>query len=137
MNDTSGIIRQEDTTIMLNLIPKPTLISESTGAFTISPQTRIFLQTDNKEVISIANLLSKAIQEIVGYEVLVSDSKSEDAGTIQLLLNEDGALGEEGYELSIVSDLVLLQANCPAGLFYGVQTLRQLIPTNHAAPLSL
>jgi hexosaminidase len=37
-------------------------------------------------------------------------------------------LGGEGYELEMAQDRVTLRANDPAGLFYGVQTIRQLLP---------
>jgi len=51
------------------------------------------------------------------------------AGTIELSLSGDaGRLGDEGYELRVLADRVLLKAANPAGLFYGCQTLRQLFP---------
>ncbi|MBA3646729.1 MAG: family 20 glycosylhydrolase [Gemmatimonadaceae bacterium] len=37
-------------------------------------------------------------------------------------------LGDEGYDLGIRSDGVTLRARTPAGLFHGVQTIRQLLP---------
>ena len=43
-------------------------------------------------------------------------------------VGSDPALGEEGYELTIAPDGVTITAAGPAGLFYGVQTLRQLLP---------
>jgi len=40
----------------------------------------------------------------------------------------DAQLGEEGYELTVTEDQVKLIAPNPAGLFRGVQTIRQLLP---------
>ncbi|MBY0435495.1 MAG: beta-N-acetylhexosaminidase, partial [Cyclobacteriaceae bacterium] len=40
----------------------------------------------------------------------------------------DPALGDEGYELSVTSQLVKLNANSATGVFRGLQTLRQLLP---------
>jgi hexosaminidase len=42
----------------------------------------------------------------------------------------DGAadFGEEGYELIVDTDGISLRAPRPAGLFRGVQTIRQLLP---------
>ena len=40
----------------------------------------------------------------------------------------DPGLGEEGYELTITPEMVTLTALQPAGLFRGVQTLRQMLP---------
>ena len=120
------------------MIPKPASFFKSSGSFTISPNTKILPQKDNHEVMSIANLLSSYLQEISGEEALVSDDNSAQAsGNIQLILNGDPDLGEEDYELSITTDSILLRAVCPAGLFYGVQTLRQLLPVHPSATLSL
>jgi hexosaminidase len=120
------------------LIPKPTSFFQSSGAFAISRGTKILSQKDHPEISSIANLLSAYLQEICGDEVLVSDGNPDQGtGHIELTLNEDPGLGEEGYELSIRTDSILLRARCPAGLFYGVQTLRQLLPVDPSASVSL
>ncbi|MBE0666508.1 MAG: family 20 glycosylhydrolase, partial [Bacteroidales bacterium] len=42
----------------------------------------------------------------------------------------DASLGDEGYSLTITKKLVTLAANKPAGLFNGIQTLRQLLPAS-------
>ena len=120
------------------LIPKPTSIFPSAGNFIISANTKILPQKDNHEVRSIANLLSAYLQEVSGYEILISDANAtQNEGNIQLTLNGDASLGKEGYELSITTDSILLSANCPAGLFYGIQTLRQFLPTDSSATVSL
>ena len=120
------------------LIPKPTSFFQSTGNFIISSDTKIFLQKENSEVVSIAKLLSIALREASRCEIEISDASSaQEAGNIQLTLNGEASLGEEGYELSINTDSILLNATCPAGLFYAIQTLRQLIPTAHAGSIDL
>jgi hexosaminidase len=49
--------------------------------------------------------------------------------TIQLSLDPaKTSLGQEGYELIVARDRVTLVAAAPNGLFYGVQTIRQLLP---------
>jgi len=48
-------------------------------------------------------------------------------GDIVLRLAPDPGLGREGYQLRI-ADRVLISASAAAGLFYGAQTLRQLLP---------
>lgn len=46
----------------------------------------------------------------------------------QLLTSTNSALGTEGYSLQVTAKGVLIQANQAAGLFYGIQTLFQLLP---------
>ena len=43
-------------------------------------------------------------------------------------MDGDPALGDEGYELIVTEDKITLCACQPAGLFRGIQTLRQLLP---------
>lgn len=123
---------------MHNIIPQPTLICFTAGNFTISPQTKIYIQKENSEIKSIGSLLAESLKQATGYEhILEERNPDEDEGDIQLTLNGDPAFGEEGYELCITSGSILLSANCPAGLFYGVQTLRQLLPIQPAESVNL
>ena len=123
---------------MHNLIPKPTSIFEYEGTFVISSNTIIFSQRDNPETVFIANLLSTSLGEVSGYEVpVVEQSSNPGQGNIYLSLNSEKSLGEEGYELSITTDSIRLKANYPAGLFYGMHTLRQFLPIRSSGTLSL
>jgi hexosaminidase len=54
--------------------------------------------------------------------------------SIQLRIGSDATLGDEGYRLDVTPALVTVTANRPAGLFYGVQTIRQLMPTSVEHP---
>ena len=123
---------------MPNLIPKPTSILESEGEYIVSSKTRIVLQKENHEIAPIANLLSAYLQQVSSYEAaVVAENSDQSSGDIQLSLTEEESLGEEGYELSVTMDSIRLQAKCPAGLYYGVQTLRQFLPRGHTATVSL
>lgn len=123
---------------MLNLIPKPTSISESEGEYIVSSKTRIVLQKENDEIAPIANLLSAYLKQVSDDEAtVVVENSDQSSGDIQLSLTEEESLGEEGYELSVTTDSIRLQAKCPAGLYYGVQTLRQFLHAGHRATVSL
>jgi hexosaminidase len=128
----------EDTTFMHKLIPKPTSVFKSEGNFVISSNTLIFSQRDNPESAFIANLLSTSLGEVSGYELPVVEQSSDPGQrNISLALNSEESLGEEGYELSITTDGVMLKANRPAGLFYGMHTLQQFLPIGSSGTVSL
>jgi hexosaminidase len=121
---------------MHNLIPKPTSVFEAEGKFIFSEDIHIFISHNEIEVGFLARLLNVYLGEATGdyFKILVGNPN---ARKILLHLNGDESLGEEGYELSITSDSVTISANCPAGLFYGVQTLRQLLPIHSSETVSL
>ncbi len=120
------------------LIPKPASLFSARGDFRISPSTKILLQTSNDEITAIANLLSASLRRSYGCEAtVISESPDQSSGNIHLALNDDRGLGEEGYALFITADAIRLSANRPAGLFYGVQTLEQLMPARPTEDLSL
>ena len=59
------------------------------------------------------------------------------ARSIYLRLGDDATLGDEGYRLDVSPALVTITANRAAGLFYGVQTMRQLMPPSVEHPAAL
>jgi hexosaminidase len=96
------------------------------------------MQIEKNEIRSVAALLSSYLKQVSRFEIaVVEEDIDSQQGDILLVLNGDASLGEEGYELWIGPEAVKLSANCPAGLFYGVQTLRQLLPTDSSGTLSL
>ena len=114
------------------IIPKPVLVVPAEGTFYLTPGMMIYLQPATGEVASIGQYLADRLNPASGYGVRVAAADgTPPPGSISLsLAGTDAALGEEGYQLTITSDLVSVQANQPAGLFHGVQTLRQLLPAS-------
>jgi len=120
---------------MHHIIPQPTSIQGESGSFIISKSTKIIINNDQHKT---ASLLADDIQKALGFDLPIQMQTAENiSGNIQLELTGKANLGEEGYELSIQLDSIHLQANSPAGLFYGVQTLRQLFGTPLNGTLSL
>jgi hexosaminidase len=103
------------------------------GTFNIKPET-IITTPDHPEIINIAKMLSEHIYSHSG--LAIETSRSAD-GAIRFSLINNSQYGEEGYELSISSDGIFLQASQPAGLFYASQTLIQLLGPPQDSTLSL
>jgi hexosaminidase len=110
----------------IHLIPLPASITPLTGTFTLQPDASIYTP-EHSELRWIAQYLAEKLRSTTGYALPISNGAFKN-GDILLLLHGDTTLGEEGYELAVSPDSVRIAAPTPAGIFWGVQTLRQLFP---------
>jgi hexosaminidase len=110
------------------IIPEPVSLIKQTGHF-ILPTNIIIQSSKSAELTQTVAFLKERLSTPTGHFVSVIHSASPTA-TFKLLLNdkEDATIGAEGYQLSVNTKQVVITANKPAGLFYGVQTLLQLLP---------
>ena len=120
---------------MHNLIPKPASLNLLPGEFTLSQAVKISISKTDAEFLILGKFLADTIEQHTKLQLAVVDD-NQSSGNIHLTLNNDTNLGVEGYELMIQTDSIHLTANRPAGLFYGIQTLRQIISA-HQSTLSL
>lgn len=112
-----------------SIIPLPVSIQWTGGTFMLAASAGIYVPLETPEVAAIGRYLAGHLQPATGYALPVTVSAdSPTTGGILLSTSDDAALGEEGYELVIAPDSIRLTAFRPAGLFWGVQTLRQLFP---------
>jgi hexosaminidase len=116
---------EEGTKAFNSVIPKPSSAKVTGKAFFLSDATTIQAEGDT-QVKAIAAYLSEALSASNGVSVKASDEKNEE-NTITLSLTGNNELGQEGYKINTDEKKVAISASTPAGLFYGVQTLRQLI----------
>jgi hexosaminidase len=119
-----------------NLIPKPVSLKTGKGYFSINKQTKIITGTDADSK-RIGILLSNILNKPVGYRLMIAFKKASPHGgglerenAIHLSLNtkQNTVLGNEGYTLNAGKKGIYINANKPQGLFYGIQTLLQLLP---------
>lgn len=107
------------------IIPEPVEIKRHEGLFEITKKTSLYADTGLKEV---AAYLQELFLPALGWEIPTT-SKTNNDNYIHLLLNSDiPEIGEEGYNLKIREKRILIEGNTSAGIFYGIQTLRQLLP---------
>jgi len=118
----------------LTLIPEPVSQQVNPGHF-ILPKAILIDAPHQPDLIPTLKDLATRLSTPTGYSVTVL-KVANPAATIRLLLNKtaDPTLGAEGYHLSITTKAVLIKANQPAGLFYGIQTLLQLLPKEIESP---
>jgi hexosaminidase len=114
--------------IAASLIPLPVEVENMEGSFRLSESTVI--DYAGGEARLPAEALAEELGRATGFSIPVRRGHT---GAISLKIIDDPELGDEGYSLQ-VTDRVILEASAPAGLFYAVQTLRQLLPTEIYAP---
>jgi hexosaminidase len=107
------------------VIPKPISANATGKTFSITENTTIVVDSSSAELRGVANYLAENLKTITGLSPTVT-SKGEES-IIRLSLGGSSSLGDEGYELQIDEQQLKITANKPAGVFYGIQTLRQII----------
>lgn len=117
---------------MANLIPRPVSVTATNEFFSLTKETGIYVQDNNESELVAANWFAAQIKPATGFDLKVSLPKEIPAvnGIYLLYAGNDSALGNEGYELKITKQTIRIIANKPAGWFYGLQTVRQLLPAN-------
>jgi len=99
---------------ILPIIPKPASLKTIPGTYTLTPTGSISTSPEGERA---AQLLGR----------LTGLTRSAEKGTVRFETDPQ-VQGAEAYRLTINLDGVCITASTPAGLFYGAQTLRQLLP---------
>lgn len=115
----------------LDVVPLPVAMERQPGRFPLDENTRIVFTEGEDEAGRLADYLQSMLQPATGLPlpVVSGDAAQPHANAIALVLDAEGdSLGAEGYRLDATREGVRIEALRPAGLFYGIQTLRQLLP---------
>lgn len=124
----------------LPLIPEPVEVKELPGNFNLSSKTKLVVPSSDKKVLKVADQFSRQLFALSGISTEISTTTKRQAKrTVALALNKtnNSRLGDEGYTLEVSSRQIRISANKPVGLFYGVQTLLQLIPAQRSQEVSV
>jgi hypothetical protein len=129
----------------LKLIPQPKEVQLHAGSFRVKPTTKILVEFGHQSEDRIAaETLAEEIRDQSGLKISITGEKSEAKqapSTIVLARLQDqrvkeflaskglkaDSIGDQGYLLFSDDSHLIVAANTGQGLFYGVQTLRQLL----------
>ncbi|HKG67713.1 MAG TPA: beta-N-acetylhexosaminidase [Segetibacter sp.] len=127
MNKATAAPEQEE----ISIIPLPSKMTRTNTSFTVNKKTKIFAFKGNNEAMHIAGMLSEKFQKAAGLQLTVAEfdgNRITDNGIYFTTAGADPEVGKEGYQLLANNKSVIVRALEPAGLFYGMQTISQLLP---------
>ncbi|MEV0091712.1 beta-N-acetylhexosaminidase [Streptomyces sp. NPDC050738] len=112
------------------IIPAPASVAPGGSAYALTSRTRIQVE-GSREVRAIGSYLAGVLRPSTGFRLPVTagGNGSQDGIRLRISAYEKG-FGDEGYRLVSGAHGVTITARKPAGLFHGVQTLRQLLPAS-------
>lgn len=114
----------------IHIIPQPVEMQRQAGVFTLKSDMAIGTNTNSAENQRVAKLFAEKVATATGFKLSASTNKSANQSAVNFSINAtpNPTIGNEGYTLEVTPQKVILTANTEGGLFYGVQTLLQLLP---------
>lgn len=109
----------------VQIIPQPNNIEYGIGEFSLKSNVKVIAI---KGLSNEANFLAEMLEK--GFAKQPKISNSGKGIHLKLDENAEAKLGKEGYELTVDKSNIIISAATPTGVFYGIQTFRQLLPTS-------
>ena len=109
------------------ILPKPTSVKPGNAniKFDFNKETKIVYSLDNSNAKYAAEELNRIAVSIFGKKLKKTTKTTTDNN---IIFKYDGSVKPEGYTLDITPENIIIKAKDGAGMFYAVQTLKQIIP---------
>jgi len=114
----------ENKIVANTIIPKPVAYASLNSVFEISHEIKIELPSGNEKINKYTDNFKEFLKHL---DIKTSNSASKTIG-IKLIQEHKYLLGTEGYQIEVNENHISLTANQAAGIFNGLQTLKQLFP---------
>ena len=113
----------------ISVVPYPETLIRRPGRCLLTERTSLLLSDRSLE--PVARYFTEKIARSSGIDL---KERREAGNTLALRLDTQRGIPEEGYELTVAPDGIELVASTGAGIFYGMQTLMQLLPAGIESP---
>lgn len=116
-----------------SIIPLPVSLTQNPERFVFSDATEIrYTETDQADLRPLAEYLNELlfVSNWTGYSLEGIKDEAPENGIILRIDESMNFESEEAYRLDVDSSKIEIVAKNEAGIFYGIQTLRQLLPVS-------
>ena len=111
----------------ISIIPQPAQMTVGEGSFTFPKKIRATVPAyEGDSLVAVFKNFARDFKKATNIAVKTT-KKSTNA---QIVVLQDASLAPEGYTLKVEQDGIKISVSKPAGLFYALQTLKQLMPRN-------
>lgn len=111
-----------------SVIPKPAELVMARGSFVIDAKTELTVSPLNDQTVLPADFLAGMLRKSASVPMQVKEDAGEGRNRIIMIIDTTASEKSEGYTLSVTNRNIVLKSPSAAGLFRGVQTIRQLLP---------
>lgn len=114
----------------IGIIPQPSSMESQSGKFVINQKTIIYTNKKDADLLNVADRLNDMLKLHLGYQLKTNDL-SVNKGGIRLIVDHS-FVSNEGYEMLVNNNFIEIRGGSAKGIFYGMQSLRQLLPVSKA-----
>jgi hexosaminidase len=130
-----AFVSAQNSETILPLIPQPDYVQTAPGTFSISDSTIMVASETSPEALYLKEYLKKNYN--INLTIAPHYPPFRDFIVLLLSVPDGGEYDKESYQLKITKKGVTINAHDFSGLFYGIQTLIQLLPVNGTGSLSV
>ena len=114
-------------------MPQSITLSNSDNQFVLHSGTLISYTSGNEDMARNAQFLQTYLTDQLGYTLRIEPGVASEGIVLKLVEGQ----ASEGYTITVDADRVLVEATSPAGIFYGIQTIRKAVPVEMGAVVGL
>ncbi|GEO02922.1 hypothetical protein AAE02nite_05860 [Adhaeribacter aerolatus] len=123
-------------TNQLAIIPQPVSLKQLPGNFQLTPKTKIYIDSQDPELKLLAGMLADQLKSTTGFALSVTEKANQLKSKNAIVLTKQPVgtpLEKEAYSLVVRPENIVVRASHGHGLFYGLQTIYQLLPAGPEA----